>query len=268
MSRAIFHVDAFAGAPFEGNPAAVCILDAPADASWMQRVAAEMNLSETAFVVPGDDFDLRWFTPIREVALCGHATLAAAHVLFETRRVTRTAPIRFRTRSGTLRVECDATDPPWLHMDFPDCTPAAGDIPGDLVRAADVGDAIWTGTNARDAFVVAGSERHVRDARPVLDRIRRLVPGGALCITAAADPDAGYDYVSRFFAPAYGIDEDPVTGSAHAALGPLWAQRLGRPDLAGFQASSRGGLVRTRPVDDRVLISGTAVTTLRGELLA
>ena len=255
-------VDAFAEAPFSGNPAAVCLLDAPADAAWMQRVAAEMNLSETAFVVPQEDgFGLRWFTPTVEVDLCGHATLAAAHVLFETG--TATDEVHFETASGRLTVR--TAGEAGYTMDFPATPPAPAEAP---VGAAEAfGRIVWAGRSVYDLFLVLPDEATVRALAPDADTVRGLTDGArGLIVTAQAEPGAGYDVVSRFFAPAAGVDEDPVTGSAHCALGPYWAGVLGRDAVRCFQASRRGGAVGVRVVGDRAELTGRAVTVFRAAL--
>jgi predicted PhzF superfamily epimerase YddE/YHI9 len=280
----LFQVDAFTAEPFAGNPAAVCLLEREADAGWMQRVAAEMNLSETAFLRPpqgsgepqggapvdraegsieGAVFGLRWFTPEAEVALCGHATLASAHVLWTEGRVPAGQPIRFHTLSGELRATGrDGA----VELDFPATPPAPEDPPAGLLEA--LGEPArsvrWVGRSRFDYLLELGSEAAVRGLAPDFRKLREVSTRGVIA-TAASEAD-GFDYVSRFFAPAVGIDEDPVTGSAHCALGPFWAERLGRAELVGFQASRRGGVVRTRAAGDRVLLGGQAVTVLRGEL--
>jgi PhzF family phenazine biosynthesis protein len=262
----LFTVDAFADRPFTGNPAAVCLLDAPADAAWMQAVAAEMNLSETAFVVQndGDAFGLRWFTPTVEVDLCGHATLASAHALFESGALSPTDEARFDTKSGrlTVRTGGEAT----YTMDFPATPPAAADAPVGLAEAFGA-TPVWTGRSRFDVFVELADEATVRALAPDPAAVRAL---GSRAVIATARADAGqpYDVVSRFFAPGSGIDEDPVTGSAHCALGPHWAAKLGTDTLRCFQASARGGHVGVRVVGDRVELTGRAVTVLRGDLLA
>jgi PhzF family phenazine biosynthesis protein len=254
-------VDAFTGRPFAGNPAAVCVLSGPADPGWMQRVAAELNLSETAFPRPVDgdaDFELRWFTPAVEVALCGHATLATAHVLYETGAVPAVRPIRFRTlRSGVLTVHRDGG---MLVMDFPACPPERIDPPEGLAEALGASPA-WTGRNVQDdVLVLLDDPAAVRALTPDLAALARHDVRG-ICVTARED-----DFVSRFFAPAVGVPEDPVTGSAHCMLGPFWAERLGRTDLRGHQASARGGDVGVRVRGDRVLLLGEAVTMIEGTL--
>ena len=250
-------VDAFAERPFTGNPAAVCLLDAPAPEAWMQAVAGEMNLSETAFLVPtGDALHLRWFTPALEVDLCGHATLASAHVLFETGAVAEEA--RFDTRSGRLTVRRDGGG---YVMDFPAQPPDLAEIPG----ADMLGPVVWTGRTPFDAFVVLESEAAVRALVPDAEAVRRMSRRGVI-VTARADDGPAYDVVSRFFAPEHGIPEDPVTGSAHCAIGPYWADRLGTDAVACYQASRRGGSVGVRVLGDRVVLAGRAVTVYRAEL--
>ncbi|HYN17021.1 MAG TPA: PhzF family phenazine biosynthesis protein, partial [Actinomycetes bacterium] len=245
MSWPLFQVDAFTAEPFAGNPAAVCLLERDADAGWMQRVAAEMNLSETAFLRPEPGgYGLRWFTPTVEVELCGHATLASAHVLWTEGRVPAGQPIRFDTASGPLAARAGGDGAIWL--DFPATPAAAVDPPGGLLEALGAGAARWVGLGRFDYLVELEDEAAVRDLEPDVRRLGRLGSRGVI-VTAAAGGPAGYDFVSRYFAPAAGIDEDPVTGSAHCTLGPFWSGRLGGDELTGFQASARGGLVRVRP---------------------
>jgi len=260
----ITQVDAFTSEPFKGNPAAVCLLPRPADASWMQRVAREMNLSETAFLVRRDDggFDLRWFTPAVEVDLCGHATLASAHVLWEQHHVAPNAPAVFHTRSGCLSaVLCDG----WIEMDFPAEPDEPAAVPNGLAAAVGAEPA-YVGRNRFDYLVEVGAETTLRGLAPDFRRLGEIDARGVV-VTARAEI-GGFDFVSRFFAPRTGIDEDPVTGSAHCCLGPYWQRRLGRNTFTAWQASERGGLVRVAVRDDRVTLSGQAVTVLRGELLA
>ena len=264
MALTITQVDAFASKAFEGNPAAVCVLPEPADAVWMQRVAREMNLSETAFLVRRNDggFDLRWFTPGVEVDLCGHATLASAHVLWESGYLAPDAPAIFHTRSGQLTA---SSRDGWIEMDFPaePDEPARGPAwLGDALGA----EPVYVGRNRFDYLVEVDDEATVRRLDPDLRRLAELGPRGVM-VTARAGTD-GIDFVSRFFAPCTGIDEDPVTGSAHCCLGPYWQRRLGRDAFTAWQASARGGLVRVTVREDRVLLSGQAITVLRGELLA
>lgn len=260
----IYLVDAFTDRPFAGNPAAVCPLAAPRDDAWMQALAAELNLSETAFLEPRDGaWGLRWFTPRAEVDLCGHATLAAAHALWESGRLALDAEARFATRSGLLVVRRLADR---MEMEFPARRESAHPPLPELFAALGVEPAYF-GKNAYDYFVVLGSEAEVRAVAPDFRALRRLPVRGVI-VTAAADPGAGHDFVSRFFAPGVGVDEDPVTGSAHCCLGPYWSERLGRGELVGFQASERGGLVRVRTAGERVFLGGRAVTVMSGELSA
>ncbi|MFI6521603.1 PhzF family phenazine biosynthesis protein [Spirillospora sp. NPDC050679] len=273
----ILVVDAFTDSPFGGNPAGVCVLQGPADPAWMQQVAAEMRHSETAFVRPLEeadaDFELRWFTPATEVALCGHATLASAHALYETGLVPAERPIRFRTlHSGVLtvtNVTGGYLEGGSLEMDFPAVPPEAVSAPDGLAEAlgAPVG---WTGRNAQNDLVVeVADEATVRKLAPDVRALGEIDARGVVP-TAAADPGQNYDFVSRFFAARilHGDGEDPVTGSAHCALAPYWAAKLGRDELTGYQASERGGTVRTALRGDRVVLSGRAVTVLDGELRA
>ncbi len=257
-------VDAFTSEPFHGNPAAVCLLSGPAPADWMQRVAAEMNLSETAFVVPQDDaWGLRWFTPAVEVDLCGHATLASAHLLWESGRLPGSTPAVFKTRrSGRLvcRREGD-----WIAMDFPARIAEACAVPEGLAEALGVVPE-WVGRTAYDYLVRIASAEAVRALAPDLARLAQLPVRGV--IVTAPGADTGFDFVSRFFAPGAGVAEDPVTGSAHCSLGPYWGGLLGRSELRAWQASRRGGEVRVKVRGDRVELGGQAVTVSRGEFLA
>ncbi len=264
MALTITQVDAFASEPFEGNPAAVCLLPEPADATWIQRVACEMNLSETAFLVRREDgtFDLRWFTPGVEVDLCGHATLASAHVLWESGHLTPDAPAVFHTRSGRLSaVRRDR----WIEMDFPAEPDESASGPDWLADALGA-EPTYVGRNRLDYIVEVDAEATVRRLAPDPRRIAALGPRGVI-VTARAETD-GVDFVSRFFAPCTGIDEDPVTGSAHCCLGPYWQRKLDRDAFTAWQASARGGLIQVAVHGDRVTLSGQAVTVLRGELLA
>lgn len=262
MGQPIVQVDAFTSEPFHGNPAAVCVLRGPADAGWMQRVAAEMNLSETAFLYPEEDetFRLRWFTPAVEVDLCGHATLAGAHVLWSEGHLVPNQQARFHTRSGLLTADRVGD---WIELDFPVEAASPCDAPEALLRALGV-PAVAVGRNRMDYIVELESEATLRALRPDVGLLAR-VPTRGVIVTARSDQPE-YDFVSRFFGPRVGIDEDPVTGSAHCALAPYWAERLGRTELTGYQASVRGGVVRVRLAGDRVALQGQAVTVLRGEL--
>jgi PhzF family phenazine biosynthesis protein len=262
VSIPLYQVDAFTQREFAGNPAAVCLLDGPADEAWMQAMAAEMNLSETAFLhSAGDGFGLRWFTPTVEVALCGHATLASAHVLWETGRLAGDAVARFSTQSGLLTARRSAD---WIELDFPAVRSEPAAAPARLLEALGV-EALAVFRAGPDYVLELGSEAQVRAASPDLGRLGEVSARG-IGITARATT-AGYDVVSRFFAPASGIPEDPVTGSLHCALGPLWSERLGKAELSAYQASARGGSLRVRVAGERVLILGQAVTVFRGELL-
>ena len=261
-SQPLSQIDAFTDRPFSGNPAAVCVLPAPRDASWMQQVASEMNLAETAFVVRrGEGFDLRWFTPAAEVDLCGHATLASAHLLWEEGHLKPVETALFHTRSGLLSATRQGV---MIWLDFP-ATPArpATMLP-ELERA--VGAPIrYLGRTAFDYLIEIESEAAVRSLQPDLALLARLPVRGV--VVTARSGDGRHDFVSRFFAPRLGVPEDPVTGSAHCGLGPFWAARLGTNELAGYQASSRGGTVLVRVDGERVHLGGQAVTVLRGELL-
>jgi len=262
MGIAITQVDAFTDKPFAGNPAAICLLEEPRPDDWMQLVAREMNLAETAFLVRNaGDFDLRWFTPTIEVDLCGHATLASAHFLWEGGYLSPDRTARFHTRSGVLEA---AKKGAWIELDFPS-TPAKPIARVEAVESALSVKPIFTGQSKFDYLVELSSEEEVRGLQPNFAALRRLTVRGIIATSRSSH--AEYDFVSRFFAPAAGIDEDPVTGSAHCCLGPYWKEKLGRDNLAGYQASPRGGYVCTRCEGDRVSLSGQAVTVLRAELL-
>ncbi len=260
-------VDAFADAAFRGNPAAVCLLPAAREPSWMADVAREMNLSETAFLArrPDGSYDLRWFTPAVEVALCGHATLASAHVLWERGILGPTDTARFHTRSGLLTA-ARVPGPEGaglIELDFPARPSVPMAVPAGLAEA--LGAAVLhVGRSADDDLVLVGAEETVRALRPDFAALARLpVRGVMVTARAAAGP---YDFVSRFFAPAVGIDEDPVTGSAHCCLAPFWGERLGKTEMLAYQASARGGVLRLALRGDRVGLAGRAVTVLDGAL--
>ena len=258
-----FQVDAFAERPFTGNPAAVCLLDAALDETLMQSIAAEMNLSETAFVLPRDSgFELRWFTPLVEVDLCGHATLASAHVLWEQRVVAADDPILFRTRSGEL--ECTRQDDR-IVLDFPATPPEPVESSPELAAALGTEPA-WQGRSRFDAVALVDSESTLRSMQPDFAALKAL-PYRGIIVTSHSNSE-GIDFVSRFFGPSVGIDEDPVTGSAHCCLAPLWSERLGIDEMTAFQASARGGTVHVRVEHDRVILGGQAVTVFRGALSA
>lgn len=265
----LIQVDAFTDRPFAGNPAAVCLLPAPKDEQWMQLVAREMNLSETAFLCrrapsagPEAGFDLRWFTPSAEVALCGHATLASAHVLWETGEIGPAEVARFHTKSGLLTAERrDAL----IELDFPATPAEAADPPPGLADALGV-TPIYVGRSRFDYLVEVDGEDVVRGLAPDIARIKTLPVRGVMVTSRATT--AGWDFVSRFFAPAVGVDEDPVTGSAHCCLTPHWSRKLAKTEMTARQLSARGGTIRVRLVGDRVKLGGHAVTVLRGTLVA
>lgn len=260
----LLQIDAFTSEPFRGNPAAVCLLDGDRDAEWMQSVAAEMNLSETAFLLRRDDgWSLRWFTPAVEVDLCGHATLASAHALWQEQLLREGETARFHTRSGLLTADRRGD---WIELDFPDKVAEAIDPPEGLLEALGVSEPIWVGRNQFDYLVEVGSEEILDSLAPDHSRLRTLPVRGVIVTSRAAGGE--YDFVSRFFAPGSGVDEDPVTGSAHCALAPYWAPRLGKTEFLAYQASRRGGVLRVRLAGDRVKLAGRAVTVLRGELVA
>jgi PhzF family phenazine biosynthesis protein len=260
----IFIVDAFTDRPFEGNPAAVCILREPRGDDWRQDVAREMNLSETAFLEkrPDGGYTLRWFTPAVEVDLCGHATLASAHILWESGELAAGERAVFHTRSGILRAVKQGD---WIEMDFPSEPDKSTAAPADLIGALGV-TALYTGRNRFDYLVEVEREEIVRNLKPDMTRLKKVDTRGVIVTSLSRSAD--YDFVSRFFAPAVGVDEDPVTGSAHCCLGPYWGGKLGKKALMAYQASSRGGILRVSLKDDRVLIGGQAVTVLRADLLS
>ena len=265
MSQPIAIVDAFTETPFRGNPAAVCLTRVPLPEDRMHRIAAEMNLSETAFVDPNPDggYFLRWFTPRCEVELCGHATLAAAHLLWEEGQVPAEEPIRFQTRSGPLTCTLSAGS---ITMDFPEEAGLPTEAPRKLDRILGISNFEAIERNRFDLLVLLEHEKDVRELKPDYRRLAWLGMRGLIVTAPAGRTDA--DFVSRYFAPGLGVDEDPVTGSAHCFLGPFWAERLDKRELVGFQASRRGGWVRLEvPGTGRVKLSGRAVTVLRGELL-
>lgn len=264
MAQKIYQVDAFTNQPFKGNPAGVCILSQPAEASWMQNVAREMNLSETAFLGPTDDgFQLRWFTPAVEVTLCGHATLASAHILWETGTLSSKEQARFHTLSGLLTAELKGD---WIEMNFPAKLEEPATPPPALAEALHV-TPVYVGKNEFDYLVEVQDEQTLRSLAPDFTLLDSLPIRGTIVTSRAGQSAAqGFDFVSRFFAPAVGINEDPVTGSAHSALGPYWAKKLGKNELSAYQASPRGGVLRVRVEGDRVILGGQAVTVLKAEL--
>ncbi len=263
MPQTIVQVDAFTNRPFAGNPAAVCVLPEPRDERWMQDVAREMNLSETSFLYREEDgFRLRWFTPVVEVDLCGHATLAASHVLWEDGHIPAGAPARFQTRSGLLTA---TRQDGWITLDFP--SKPIGDAPlaREIVSEAINAPVHVAALNEFDALAEVESEDVVRSLKPDFGRIA-AIPVRGLIVTGRSKTSE-FDFVSRFFAPRLGVDEDPVCGSAHCCLGPYWADRLGKTDLTAYQASPRGGVLRIQVRGPRVSLSGQAVTVMRGELV-
>ncbi|MEO5826712.1 MAG: PhzF family phenazine biosynthesis protein [Gemmatimonadales bacterium] len=264
MTNALHLIDAFADEAFRGNPAAVVLLGAARTDEWMQAVAAEMNQAETAFLrLAEDGFALRWFTPVAEVDLCGHATLASAHFLWTEQLLTPDETARFHTRSGLLTARRDAND--WITLDFPAIPRCEPIVPDDLVPVLGA-EPVSVHGGAFDLLCVLSSADAVRTLTPDLHRMAKWDVRGVL-VTAATDAD-GIDFVSRCFFPRLGVPEDPVTGSAHCALAPYWHDVTGRATLTGLQASRRGGVVRCKVVGDRVHLAGRAVTTVTGTLLA
>ncbi|WP_149495189.1 PhzF family phenazine biosynthesis protein [Roseiconus lacunae] len=264
----IWQVDAFTDRPFGGNPAAVCLLEQFPSDEWLQQVAAEMNLSETAFLVRSavhNQFHLRWFTPATEVDLCGHATLASVHLLIEQRIVTMDQPIRFQTRSGEL--VCFHSER-GITMDFP-ATPPKGDVTQKLAETLLTALGLDHGrvlNSDFDLLVVVEEDSIVQSLHPNFDALEKIETRGVM-VSASGGPQ-NIDFTSRFFAPRCGINEDPVTGSAHCCLAPFWAQRLGKNNLVGLQASARQGIVQCNVVGDRVHLSGPAITMFEGRLLS
>lgn len=260
----IYQVDAFTQEPFKGNPAAVCSLMAPRSEEWMQNVAIEMNLSETAFFAmkKNGHFSLRWFTPGGEVDLCGHATLATAHIIWQSQLLREDEPIRFDTLSGTLTARKSGDK---IELDFPDESPQEGDIPDELLEMLGIAP-VWTGKNRMDYLIEFPDAEMVLNFEPDFRALSKIETRG-LIVTARSD-NGKADFISRFFAPAFGVDEDPVTGSAHCCLGPFWAKKLNKKVLIAYQASPRGGYVEVEPLDKRVLLRGHAVTVMQGVISA
>ena len=264
MPTPITVIDAFADRPFAGNPAGVCVLDEERPSAWLHAVAKELNLSETAFLRrrADGDWDLRWFTPAEEERLCGHATLASAHHLWQAGLHPSASPLRFHTLSGVLTATPGRGS---IVLDFPNEAPREVAVPAGLAEALGA-PVLAAGQNRLDLFAELGDESTVRALVPSMDRLGAFDVRGVV-VTARADAGRPYDFVSRFFAPRCGIAEDPVTGSAHCGLGPWWSGRLGRATLRGYQASARGGMVGVTVQGDRCLLEGTAVTVWKGELL-
>ncbi|HUP04200.1 MAG TPA: PhzF family phenazine biosynthesis protein [Bryobacteraceae bacterium] len=261
MPIRLVHVDAFTNRPFAGNPAAVCVLAHPAPEQWMRAVAREMNLSETAFLVPRDgEFELRWFTPAAEVALCGHATVASAHVLWQEGHLAPGAQARFHTLSGLLLADRRGE---WIELDFPSTPPLPAEPPEGLLAALGC-RAVEVRRSKFDYLVEVESDAAVRALAPDFTALKRVDTRGVM--VTARSSTSEFDFVSRFFAPAVGVDEDPVTGSAHCGLCPYWSEHLGKSRMTAFQASARGGVVRVRLAGDRVILGGQAVTVMTSEL--
>jgi len=269
-----YQVDAFiTDKPFSGNPAAVCLLDlekprvgqkSPSvpDERWMQNVAMEMNLSETAFLQKSSDgHNLRWFTPVVEVDLCGHATLASAHVLWESGNLKPDEQARFHTKSGLLTATKKGE---WIELDFPATLEQQAAPPPDLIESLGV-KPVYVGKNVFDYIIEVDSEETVRTVAPDFERLKKIPVRGVIVTSRSSNRD--YDFVSRFFGPGSGVPEDPVTGSAHSCLGPFWKTRLKRSEFMAYQCSARGGLLRVRVGDGRVYMAGRALTVLRGELV-
>lgn len=261
MELTLYQVDAFTNKPFAGNPAGVCILPSPREAGWMQQVAQEMNLSETAFLHKRNDgFQLRWFTPTVEVDLCGHATLASAHVLWETGTLPLNQIARFHTKSGILTTERDNE---WLELDFPLLTERKIDAPKKLATILGA-KPTYVGKNRMDYLVEVASEDVVKKMTPNLTQLAKLPCRGVIVTAKAAHRP--FDFVSRFFAPRVGVDEDPATGSSHCCLGPYWRRQLGKSEFLAQQLSSRGGIIRVKVGDKRVKIGGQAITVFQMQL--
>jgi PhzF family phenazine biosynthesis protein len=257
-------VDAFTSVPFAGNPAAVCVLKQERSAAWMQSVAGEMNLSETAFLLPEAEnvYRLRWFTPKVEVKLCGHATLASAHVLWEEGQAANGKPIHFDTLSGRLTAE--RKEAGWIALDFPSQVATESVCPPDLRQALLV-DPLFVAKTASSFLVEVANKEALVGLKPDFGLLVRSGCGRVI-VTARAEASDEYDFFSRFFAPDAGINEDPVTGSAHCALAPYWAKKLGKPELRAFQCSERGGELRLSVQGERTVLQGRAVTVLQGHL--
>jgi PhzF family phenazine biosynthesis protein len=264
MSIRIVTVDAFTNVPFAGNPAAVCVMEAPRPDDWLRNVARELNLSETAFLVPyNGDFHLRWLTPAVEVDLCGHATVASAHVLWEDGHLPAAKQARFHTRSGVLTADRSGE---WIELDFPVKIAIPAEPPPELLPALGVSSPLAVAKNVFDYLVEVESEEELRALKPDHSKLRKIPVRGVIVTARSSSPE--FDFISRFFAPGSGIDEDPVTGSAHTALGPYWGAKLGRTEMTGYHASARGGVVRVRLKNDRIILGGQAVTVMQASLLA
>ena len=256
----IYQVDAFTDKPFKGNPAAVCILDSEPQVKWMLDVANEMNLAETAFLVPKNNgYSLRWFTPESEIDLCGHATLASAHILWEKGYLEKEEEAVFSTKSGLLTAKYNYG---WIELNFPATPEEKADVPPELTEALAV-NLVYTGKNIFDYIIEVESEDEVKNIKPDFTKLMKVQMRGVIVTAQSSE----YDFVSRFFAPEIGIFEDPVTGSSHCCLGPYWKKRLGKDTFLAYQASKRGGVLKVQVSRERVLISGKAVTVMEGVLL-
>ena len=264
MGQIITQVDAFTNTPFTGNPAAVCILPTLKSDDWMQKVAQEMNLSETAFLLKQEDgYSLRWFTPTTEVSLCGHATLASSHVLWSEGHLSADEAARFQTKSGLLIAKNQGE---WIELDFPVNHPTDAIAPQELSQALGV-PLKSVMKNSHSYLVEVESEDLVWQMQPNFELLKTL-PLPTTIVTSLTQQGSEYDFISRFFAPGLGINEDPVTGSAHCCLASFWRDRLRKDDFKAYQASLRGGVIKVRyDGTSRVYLSGQAVTILRGELL-
>lgn len=261
MGQKIIQVDAFTSEKFKGNPAGVCLMEKPADEIWMQNIAMEMNLSETAFIYPVENgYNLRWFTPLAEVDLCGHATLATAHVMFNDGLVSKDEIIRFQTKSGELKVRFENN---LILLDFPALEVKETKLPTFIKEAINV-ESLFSGLSRFDYFIEVASPEIVRELKPDFGKLKEADVRGV--IVSAKDGDE-YDFISRFFAPGVGIDEDPVTGSAHCVLAPYWSHKLNKQEMTAYQASSRGGKLNLKVINDRVIIGGEAIVTIRGEVI-
>ena len=261
MTHKLYQVDAFTHTPFRGNPAAVCLLPGPADEEWMANLAKEMNLSETAFLYPEKEgYNLRWFTPAVEVSLCGHATLASAHILYEIGAIQPDQEAIFYTASGVLKAKKRGEE---IELDFPATPPKEIPEPAGLSIALGV-KAEYIGQSRFDYLVRVASESEVREASPNFGKLNELGVRGVM-LTSRGETE--FDFISRFFAPGAGVDEDPVTGSAHCCLGPYWGAELGKEEMRAYQASPRGGIVGIRLAGERVYLTGKAVTVFQAKLV-
>ena len=261
MGTRITQVDAFTNEAFRGNSAAVCVLSGPREDQWMQLVAREMNLSETAFLLSeSDGYRLRWFTPVQEVRLCGHATLASAHVLWEEGFLKRDQQARFQTLSGLLTADWKDG---WIELDFPSLATEEMPAPRELLQGIGA-PIVFSGKSKHAWLLQLESEESLRSVTPDFGLLKKLDRD---VIVTSSSNSRDYDFLSRYFAPRYSIDEDPVTGSAHCVLGPYWEKKLGKKELNAYQASERGGFLKVRVSGDRVLLLGQAITVFRGELV-